>query len=237
MSKKYRPELTEPMPSGIKKLPVHRGYPVPWFVAWVDMPAGYEGELPYGGKPGMIPEFRLSSAEKPIIACNQNRCWVCGEKMNTVEGFTFVIGPMCGINRISVEPSSHHDCAVWSAINCPFLSKPNMVRRENDIPVSAAPPPGIMIKANPGVTLIWTTKTFNLEYDESYRASVRHPLFRLGDPLKVEWYAEGKPATLQQVEVAIAKGLPNLEKHIQEESEREMLAIGLQVLKNYFPKD
>ena len=30
----YRPEL-EPLPDRMKRLPVHRGYPVPWFVEWV----------------------------------------------------------------------------------------------------------------------------------------------------------------------------------------------------------
>jgi hypothetical protein len=36
--------------------------------------------------------------------------------------WSFVVGPMCGINRNSAEPPSHKECAQWSARNCPFLS-------------------------------------------------------------------------------------------------------------------
>ena len=46
-----RPELT-PMPARIAELPVYRGYPVPWFVAYPEATK----EEPYKGEP----EFRIA---------------------------------------------------------------------------------------------------------------------------------------------------------------------------------
>jgi len=99
----------------MRSLPLdERGYPVPWFVAWVD------------GKP----EFRASSREKFRDAVKKRLCWVCGEQLGVY--MVFVAGCMCGINRTTSEPPCHLECGQWSAINCPFLSNPQMVRREDD---------------------------------------------------------------------------------------------------------
>ena len=35
MATELRPDLP-PLPGRIAKLPVYRGYPVPWFVTWMD---------------------------------------------------------------------------------------------------------------------------------------------------------------------------------------------------------
>lgn len=138
-----RPDL-EPLPDRMKGLSVSRGYPVPWFVAWRD------GE----------PEFRCMDPEKLVLAIRCKRCWVCGGVLGKF--MTFVVGPMCGINRTSAEPPCHRECAQWSARNCPFLSKPQMDRRENDLPENIVEAPGFAIRRNPGVTLLWTTKGYTL---------------------------------------------------------------------------
>jgi hypothetical protein len=101
-----RPEL-EALPSRMKTLPVdERGYPVPWFVDWVD------------GKP----EFRAMDGNKWESAVRYRLCWVCGGTLGVNK--SFVAGPMCGINRTSAEPPCHLECATWSARNCPFLKNP-----------------------------------------------------------------------------------------------------------------
>ena len=106
----------ETLPARMRGLPVdERGYVVPWFVDWLD------------GKP----EFRAMDRSKFVRAIRERLCWVCGEKLGVY--LTFVAGPMCGINRTSGEPPCHADCALWSALNCPFLSNPRMVRREDDL--------------------------------------------------------------------------------------------------------
>src|SRR5437764_29347 len=97
------------LPSRLKLLPVdERGFPVPWFVAWID------------GKP----DFRVVDQRKMAIAVSEKRCWVCGDFLGRY--MAFVIGPMCAVNRVSSEPPSHRECAEFSVRACPFLTKPKV---------------------------------------------------------------------------------------------------------------
>jgi hypothetical protein len=174
------------VPERIKALPVDpvRKVPVPWFVAWVD------------GRP----EFRVMDGEK----FKERRCWVCEEPLG--RNMTFVLGPMCAINRTSSEPPGHTGCARYSARRCPFLSRPHMDRREGGLEELETEHAGEMIRRNPGVTLLWTTRGYAPFGDG--RGGV---LFRVGDPDSVEWYREGRPATRAEVEESIRTGLPILE--------------------------
>jgi hypothetical protein len=180
------------LPFRMKSLPRdERGFPVPWFVDWI------------GGKP----EFRAMDGRKYLLAITENRCWVCGEKMGVTKAF--VAGPMCGINRTSAEPPSHIECARWSALNCPFLSNPEMVRREDETinnAVMRARAPGHAITRNPGVTMVWVTREYEVFNDGRGR-----PLIQMGDPERVEWYANGRTATREEVQHSIDGGLPTLE--------------------------
>lgn len=190
-----RPEL-EALPSRMANLPVDvRGYPVPWFVAWED------------GKP----EFRAMDPKKFVKAIRQKLCWVCGERLGV--NVCFIAGPMCGINRTSSEPPSHLDCARWSARNCPFLSNPRAVRREDEVIDNAhlrEQSAGLALTRNPGVAMLWTTRNF--EIFDAGRANGRSGfLIQMGEPEQVEWWACGKPATREQVQASIDSGLPNLE--------------------------
>jgi hypothetical protein len=120
----------------------------------------------------------------------------------------FVAGPMCGINRTSSEPPCHVDCGRWSALNCPFLSNPRAVRREDEVLNNAsarAKVPGLMIARNPGVAMLWITRQFEVFYDHK-----REPLIQFGEPESVEWYAEGRRATRAEVQESIDSGLPAL---------------------------
>jgi hypothetical protein len=181
-----RPEL-EPLPARMRTLPVdERGYVVPWFVAWED------------GKP----EFRAMDTGKWVRAINNRLCWVCGERMG--KWVTFVIGPMCGINRTSSEPPCHLDCARWSARNCPFLNNPEMMRRP-DPRIDMSKVAGIAITRNPGVVMLWTTKDYSVFKDQR-----NMPLITFGDPESVEWYACSKIATREQVIASVDSGFPAL---------------------------
>ncbi len=184
-------KTTEPLPMRMQKLPVdERGYVVPWFVDWID------------GKP----EFRAMDGKKFVCAIREKLCWVCGERLGV--HVCFVAGPMCGINRISAEPPSHLDCGAWSARNCPFLSNPQMVRREDErvncqkVRENSA---GFALTRNPGVTMLWVTRTYEIFGTET------GPLIQMGEPERVEWYACGRPATREQVMQSINSGLPNRE--------------------------
>lgn len=187
---------TEPLPDRMRHLPVDdRGYVVPWFVAWKE------------GKP----EFRAMDGEKFARAIREKRCWVCGDRLGV--RMCFVAGPMCGINRTSAEPPSHVECARWSARNCPFLSNPRMVRREDEqinqcafIDNSA----GFGIARNPGVSMLWITRQYEV-FRPDRKASGSGYLIQMGEQESVEWWTCGREASRDEVMASIDSGLPNLE--------------------------
>lgn len=179
------------MPRTMQKLPLARGYPVPWFVDWID------------GKP----EFRAMDPDKYLRAVRESLCWVCGERLQSSK--CFVAGPMCGINRTSAEPPSHPQCGRWSAQNCPFLSTPAMGRREDQVLNNQKlrdEAPGIAITRNPGVTMLWFTRSYEVFDDGRGK-----PLIQMGAPLAVEWWREGRAATRDEVQESIDGGLYSLE--------------------------
>jgi hypothetical protein len=189
--------MTE-LPIRMQSLPIdERGYPVPWFVAWID------------GKP----EFRAMDGRKLVNAIAKKLCWVCGQKLGTY--MCFVAGPMCGINRTSAEPPSHLECGRWSAINCPFLSSPRMVRREDEVcnnQTIRENGAGMAITRNPGVAMLWVTREYEL-FDDGRGGK----LIQMGEPQSVEWYACGRLATRAEVMASIDSGLPNLEALARQE--------------------
>ncbi len=209
--------LTVEMPARIKILPVcpKRKVPIPWFVA---MENG-------------VPEFRCADHDKFMQALTYRLCWVCGQKLGTF--VTFVTGPMAGMNRSHGEPPCHRDCAEYSARACPFLSRPNMERREagmpEDIHIS-----GEIDSRNPGVTLLWTTKKYTWFHDGKGGL-----MLSLGEPVAIDWYAEGKPATREQVDKAVAISYAKLGELALEDGPEAIkeIARGLEFLRKLFPKE
>lgn len=100
---RVRPELP-PMPPRVAQLPLDpdRGYPVPWFAAWFDAD-GQPCERGQGK-----PDYRVVHPEDVRDAHRFELCWICGGRRGAFA--TFVIGPMCAVNRTSAEPPSHLDC-------------------------------------------------------------------------------------------------------------------------------
>lgn len=169
-----------------------RGYPVPWFV---DMTSGK-------------PDFRVIRPSGIALAHNNRLCWLCGQKLGRY--LAFVAGPMCGINRVSAEPPSHRECAEYAARACPFLTRPLAVRNERDMP-EHTPPSGVMLKRNPGVALVWITKSYRPFRVDAVGGGRAGSLFRLGDPTHVDFYCKGRPATRAEVEHSVATGFHELE--------------------------
>jgi hypothetical protein len=194
-----------PMPDRVRQLPVDpkRRVPVPWFVAWVDG----------------VPDFRV--ADKLRDAIRFDLCWVCGQHRGRYG--TFVIGPMCAVNRTTAEPPCHADCAEWSARVCPFLTRPHARRRENNMPDGHSDPAGIMIRRNPGVTLLWTTREWRIVPDGNGGR-----LFSLGDPTAVAWWAEGRNATRAEVLASIDSGMPILRGIAEAEGPRAVAELDAQ---------
>ncbi len=166
----------EKIPPRVAKLPTDaRGYPVPWFVAWIDG----------------APDFRVVEQGRIGEAILDQRCWICGEKLGRY--LAFVIGPMCAVNRISSEPPSHRECAEFAARACPFLTMPKMKRNEKGLPEDYQAPAGVFIKRNPGVAALWISESYHL---------IKAPggvLFEVGKPVEVLWFAEGRKATRAEI--------------------------------------
>jgi hypothetical protein len=186
-----RPDLP-PLPLRMKKLPLDaRGYPIPWFVAIIDG----------------VPDFRVVDSKKLArVLKGERRCWICGETLGTT--LAFVVGPMCAVNRISSEPPSHRECAWFSAIACPFLTRPKAHRREAGLPEDYGDPAGVMIERNPGVALVWVTSKY--EVIDTGQKGGPHHLFRMGEPRAVYCYAEGRPASTKEIRASVESGLPLL---------------------------
>lgn len=193
MSRHYRPELPPPPPR-IARLPRDRGYPVPWFVAWIDG----------------VPDFRVVGPGKLENAMRYRRCWICGNPLGRY--VTYVVGPMCAVNRVSSEPGSHRECAEYAARACPFLVRPHMVRREAGKPEEAVEPAGVMLRRNPGVALVWTT-----DHVRQKPVPGGGFLLDLGEPRSVAWYAEGREATHAEVMASIESGIPTLQEMAEQE--------------------
>jgi hypothetical protein len=179
-----------PMPARVARLPRSEvGYPIPWFVA----------DLPDGTR-----DFRVASADKQVLATRERLCWVCGGALGVFVAFT--IGPMCAVNRLSSEPPAHRECATYSVLVCPFLSRPGMRRRSFDID-GTIPAAGAPLTRNPGVSLVWVTRRF-----KAFRPELGNDglLYELGEPSETLWWRESRAATRAEVLEALAGGLPTL---------------------------
>jgi hypothetical protein len=183
----HSPLDSVPMPKRIAALPRDplRGYPVPFFVAQID------GQY----------DFRIADEQKRIRCIQERLCWICGQPFGRY--LSFVIGPMCAVNRISADPPMHRECAEYSVKVCPFLLNPAQRRNPKKIPEGFDKDvPGVMIPRNPGVQLLWTTTAYKLVPDQK-----GYLLFGVGPISALHWYAQGRDATRAEVMDSFESGL------------------------------
>jgi hypothetical protein len=202
-----------PLPPRIARLPKdYRGFPVPYFVQWFK-----EGAASDYGIDGAYPDFRVINSRRMDKCFSQSRCWVCGDVLGRHR--VFAIGPMCVINRVTMEPPSHRDCAEFAAKACPFLIRPRMRRNEKGLPAHA-PMPGFGIDRNPGCIALYETSAYR-----RFRTATG-PLIRLEPPDQIDWWAEGKEATRAEVLESIDSGYPLLmgvARHEGEDAVKELV--------------
>lgn len=183
------PLVTVPMPDRIAALPRdHRGYPVPFFVHWID------------GKP----EFPLFDPVKWRRCVNHKLCWICGVRLG--RHLAFAVGPMCTINRVSSEPPQHRECAEYALRVCPFLINPVMRRVPTEKFGPVKPPGGIMFEGNPGVMAMWMTSSYSILRTRT------GPIIAMGEPTSVEWFTRGRTATAAEAAEAFKAGSVTLLK-------------------------
>jgi hypothetical protein len=199
--RKYRSDLPE-VPERLRSRPIVRGYPVPWFV---------DDLKDEGGEP----DFRIADGRKLIKALKEGLCWVCGQRLGST--FAFTIGPMCAVQRVNSEPPSHKECAVFSAIACPFLNQKEKDYRDggkvDELKDQFVGETGCLIKRQPGAVGVWVTKKFKLVPQPNGTGF----LFGLGKPDEVLWFAHGRPATRAEVAESIESGLPLLQENVDKQ--------------------
>ena len=117
----YRKGLPE-RPEPIAELPIdERGYPVPYFVKYIDG----------------VPDFRVVDHAKVVNATIDRRCFICGSPLD--DTFHFAMGPRSALFRQTNHGPSHKECIEYSLETCPFILYPNAQRRRAalpDIPLS-----------------------------------------------------------------------------------------------------
>lgn len=178
------------VPSDMRRRPLdHRGYPVPWFVT----------EKTDDG----LWNFSVVTPERVDQALKSRLCWVSGEPLGAYA--SFVIGPMCVVNRIATDPPARKSVAEWSARVCPFLTRP--LAKRPSVPDSHDTP-GVMVPDNPGICVVWTTKTWKRD---------RQGLIHLGDPVSVAWWREGRLATQDEIDTIFWQRVQTLRDMAAEE--------------------
>lgn len=184
-------------PIRIARLPKdERGYPIPWFVAWFKN----DKEVPRS-EPGARADFRILASGKREVAVKKRLCWVCGEPLGVHQ--VFPIGPMCAVNRTTMEPPCHRVCAEYSATACPFLTVPARRRNEAGLEDKEHFVAGEMIARNPGAIALWESPFTIFKVHNGW-------LIRLGEPTRVDWWTKGRLATRAEILEAIDSGYPSL---------------------------
>lgn len=186
-----RRQVAHVIPDRLRTLPVdERGYPVPFFVAWID------------GKP----DHRITDPAKFRVCILKHRCWICGRSLGKFA--TFTVGPMCIVNMASGEPPAHQECARFAVQACPFLTLPRAVRRDAHLPAEHTVHPD-MLQHNPGAMILWTTDTWDLMPGSQWGNAA--PLVQFGEPSRVSFWCQGRTATRGELLDAMARGLPQLQ--------------------------
>lgn len=184
----------------MRRLPIDdRGYPVPWFVAWMhdDNTTARVGE----GTPDFRIVRNIKDVPAEVVAHRGSQCWICGRRLGAYK--SFVAGPMCAVNVTSGEPPCHLSCATFAAKACPFLARPKAKRRQANMPEDGVWKEG-GLERNPGVAMVWTTKSYEMHIQDG------SAYFEMGEPDHVEFWAEGERAPRDRIIESINSGLPTL---------------------------
>lgn len=113
----------------------------------------------------------------------------------------------------------------------PHLSTPGAKYREGaDLAEDCAPQANVS-KLRAGATAIWITKRRGARPF----AAGDGVLFALDEPMRIEWYAEGRAASLPQVSDAIGKGLPTLRTAAEADGRAAQFERRLSWLQHWLP--
>lgn len=205
---------TVPKPEQIAALPRNTaGYPIPFFAALVD------GER----------TLLLADPAAWRACVDDHRCWICGRDRGWPDAF--ILGPIGIVNRTTQEPPSCVQCAEYAVLVCPFLARPDMVRRKQGLPEHRFTA-GIAVERNLGVAAIWIATDWKPFHPRPGRQEM---LLELGDPVSVSWWTQGRPATRGEAITGLHTGLQLLVRQCQNDGDRLALLHMLTMAALYLP--
>lgn len=189
-------------------------YRVPWFVTKRDEAGN--------------PDFRVVELSRIREAVRFKLCWICGLRLG--RDLAFCVGPMCIINRISAEPPQHEFCSLYAVRHCPFMSQ-GKARRPLSAELEAERiQDPTMIERNPGVTAVWVTKRAKFLKD------LARPVFVMGKPMRVSWWAGGVKATRAQVVESMNAGYQSLRDMAEAQGTLDTLVQLTEAAQAYLPR-
>jgi hypothetical protein len=210
-----------PIPPHMQELPLDkRGYPVPYFVQWVNG----------------VPDFRVSNMRRIYECTNKKLCMICGKALNKDEGCVFAVGPLSTLTQTNDEPPMHRACAEFSAQVCPWMLHPGMKRIPKPLPdgtMSAGQleAVGAINGGAPKVWALYDTDSYIAEAQEN-----RTILYFMGEPREIHWWKAGRRATREEVlealtdTVAFMKAYPGCESpEVQKHYDDRFTELGLWV--------
>jgi hypothetical protein len=112
-----------------------------------------------------------------------------------------------------------------------------MHRREAGIPEEAVMA-GLGLKRNPGVSLLWITRSYKVWHPDGKPSN--GILMTVGEPEMVEWWAEGRNATREEVIESVESGAPALYEQCDKDQDpigsRHELARIMAVAQTLYPR-
>jgi hypothetical protein len=141
-----------------------------------------------------VADYRSVTSERWHRAVRGHKCWTCGEALG---GFlAFVSGPLLPLTRVTVSPPSHRECAEYAATQCPHL-------RDRQSRTFSGAPNGDPVRA-PNVACVWVTRGYRV------LNAGGQALLQVATATDVMWFTAGRASSREEVEAAIAAGLPEL---------------------------
>jgi hypothetical protein len=201
------------MPAAIAALPRDAsGKPIPWFAAWTD---------------GLV-DYRLTAPGKVERAAAGRRCWICGRRR--LSQAAFLIGPTGAVARVSPWPPSHPDCALYAVRHCPFLRSgtapgPGAVTGLGRKSLAAGPPEldaAARLELAFGMIVLWVAP----EYGRLVRGGDN--VFGFGEPSRVLWFYQGRPATPLEARQAVTEATAELLRAVKPHDSATARLVGLQ---------
>ena len=175
-----------PLPRTMRGRPRWGGFHVPYFVAWYRDKRHVDER-----EPGAVPSFPTIDKDREALCRRRSYCWICGKKLGAFKAF--VVGPLAALQRISSEPPSHRECAVYAVQVCPFMVGGHDMREDpihegQDVIEEMSP-------KNEQLNVIWICRDYTLTPLDPSRGMF---IYQMGDPVGVLVYHRGQPATLAQ---------------------------------------